>query len=275
MKSNIWQSRVAAILVASALAACSNPERASSPNERSASAAVTTGSETIYGAAVKLGQGTARSYIQIDQGKVTELGVALSASALLKLPGRDGQHGGHGHEFVLPLPARNPTPYRHITLDWNPMGHEPPGIYDRPHFDFHFYVITQAERMAIDPTDPLFAQKAMNTPLAEYIPTGYVTPPPAAAVPFMGVHWIDPKSPEFNGQVFTRTFIYGTWDGKVIFTEPMITKAFLDSKPNVTIPIPVAERYSPAGVYPSAYNIRWDNTLKQYSVALTGFAYKS
>jgi hypothetical protein len=29
----------------------------------------------------------------------------------------------------------------------------------------------------------------------------------------MGVHWIDPKSPEFNGGKFTQTFIFGSYDG--------------------------------------------------------------
>lgn len=275
MKTYAWLSRAAAALLILTPAACNEPKTPNAPDE-TAVAAMSAGVETIYGAPMKLGQGTVRSYIEIDHGVVKELGVALSAAALKKLPGdHDGQHGGHGFEHILPLPSRNPTPYRNITLDWNPVGHEPPGIYDRPHFDFHFYTITNAERMTIDPADPLFAQKAMNAPSAEYIPAGYFTPPPPAAVPFMGVHWIDPASPEFNGQGFTRTFIYGTFDGKLIFTEPMITKAFLESKPNATFPIPVAERYSPAGVYPSSYTVKWDATLKQYRVALTGFVARS
>jgi hypothetical protein len=50
---------------------------------------------------------------------------------------------GKTMEFTLALPKEAaPTAYNHIGIDWNPQGHEPQGIYDKPHFDFHFYMIT-------------------------------------------------------------------------------------------------------------------------------------
>ena len=91
---------------------------------------------------------------------------------------------------------QNPTPYQFVELNWNPQGHEPPGIYDLPHFDFHFYTISLEKRNTIDPSDPLWAQKANNVPAAEYIPTNYIPagPPGVApaeiAVPRLGVHWM-------------------------------------------------------------------------------------
>ncbi len=45
----------------------------------------------------------------------------------------------------------------------------------------------------------------------------------------MGAHWVDPTSPEFTGAGFSRTFLYGFWDGHMNFLEPMITKAFIES----------------------------------------------
>jgi hypothetical protein len=39
-----------------------------------------------------------------------------------------------------------------VTVFWEPHGH-PPGPYLTPHFDFHFYTITTAERAAIDCVD--------------------------------------------------------------------------------------------------------------------------
>ena len=36
------------------------------------------------------------------------------------------------------------------------------------------------------------------------------------------------------GKTFTETFIYGSWDGKFIFLEPMITKAYLESLKNTS-----------------------------------------
>ena len=56
----------------------------------------------------------------------------------------------------LDLPAKNPTQYKFVQFDWNPAGHEPAGVYDLPHFDFHFYTVSRrsaeldpAERSAV------------------------------------------------------------------------------------------------------------------------------
>jgi hypothetical protein len=86
----------------------------------------------------------------------------------------------------------------------------------------------------------------------------------------MGMHWVDPTSEELHGAPFTKTFIFGSWDGKLIFAEPMITKATIESKQTITTPIGVAKSYSQPGRYPTSYTIRWNETAKQYEVALTG-----
>lgn len=43
------------------------------------------------------------------------------------------------NSWDLQLPAQNPTPYKFVGFGWNPAGHERPGVYDLPHFDFHFF----------------------------------------------------------------------------------------------------------------------------------------
>jgi len=107
---------------------------------------------TFYGAEVAVGDGIGRSYIRLEEGRPAELGVALSERAVDGLPaptpGVDPAHHLVNHEYLLPLPAQaiETTPYRLVELDWNPGGHEPPGIDDPPHFDFHFHTITEAER---------------------------------------------------------------------------------------------------------------------------------
>ena len=58
---------------------------------------------------------------------------------------------------------------------------------------------------------------------AAFAAAGYVYAP-GTEVPMMGGHWVDPKAPELNGQVFTKTFLYGSYNGKMIHFEPMITK---------------------------------------------------
>ncbi|HEU4643253.1 MAG TPA: DUF5602 domain-containing protein [Gemmatimonadaceae bacterium] len=251
-----------ALLASSALAAC-----------RGASGDAPSASHTTYGRAVRVGNGTARTYVTIAKGK-SEVGVALSEGALAGLPDEHARGGVHAHghttfESVLELPAGNPTPFRHVLMNWNPRGHEPPRIYDTPHFDFHFYVIENAERLAIDPADPEFQRKAERKPDARWIPARYVMPAPLAFAR-MGVHWVDTTSAELTGQPFTRTMIYGSWDGKVIFAEPMITKAYLETKPQFSATLPAPPRGRVDGFYPEGYSVRWDAERGEYRVALTG-----
>lgn len=232
--------------------------------------------DTLYGPAVTLGEGLARVYLVTDNGTPIELGVTLNDAFIAALP---DEYAGHGvvmpdgkrtFEYVLEMPADNTTVFRHVTLDWNPSGHEPAGIYDLPHLDVHFYLIDNEERMAINPMLPGFAEKGERLPSAEFVPVGYVNPgiPP---VPLMGLHLVDPSAPELNGGSFTSTFLYGSWDGRLIFLEPMVTTAMLAQKQDVSTPIAMAERYDIPGDYPAAYRIRWDEATQEHRVALTDF----
>lgn len=236
-----------------------------------------TGVRRDYGAPVSVGNGNARSYVAIDQQtkQPTEIGIALDAKAFDGLPTAE-----MAYSYLLPLPSDAPAPYRLVELDWNPNGHEPQGVYDVPHFDFHFYRITLDQRNAIVPSDPDFAAKASNVPTGDSVPPFYVVPGPPAdvAVPQMGVHWSDVRSPELqkimghpeNYQDFTKTFIYGSWDGAFTFLEPMVTREYLLTKPDVTTPIPVPQEYPEPGYYPTAYTVTYDAQANEYRVALTG-----
>jgi hypothetical protein len=236
-----------------------------------ATGAEASATRTTFGAPVSVGRGTARAYVTTSDGRAVEVGVALTEGALDGLPADHAPggvaEGGHTmFEHPLTLPT-NPSPFRHVVLNWNPGGHEPPGIYDTPHFDFHFYNIESAERLAIDPADPAFQRKAEHTPDAQWIPERYILPAPVGFAR-MGVHWLDSTAAELRGQGFTQTFIYGSWDGKIIFAEPMITRAFLLTKPQVTTPLPAPPRGRGDGYYPGAYSVRWDANTKEYRIAL-------
>ena len=254
-----------------------------------------------FGPAVQVGKGLVRTYVVIDPetDSPIELGVSMSEGAMEGLP-EPNAHAKHmaaasahehldNHVYLLSLPARGVAPYQFVELDWNPGGHEPPGIYDKPHFDFHFYTISQEERASIVPTDTNFQRKADMLPVEAQRPPFYAMAAapgaPAPGVPLMGVHWIDVRSPELQKMMgkpeayrsFTTTFIYGSWAGRFTFLEPMITrehimyrKTAVDPKVrNEIIPVPTAGEYSQAGYYPSAYRIAWDAGAKEYRVALT------
>lgn len=238
--------------------------------------------EVHHGPAVALHDGSARTYLVIEDGIPIEVGVALDRAFLAALP-EDGAPGGvvmpTGHsafEYVLEMPTVNPTPFQHVFLDWVPAGHEPPGVYDHPHFDVHFYTTSVDERRTIDPGDPEFMAKAGRLPDPEFIPAGYIEPG-LSPVPLMGVHLVDPASPELrpeNPKPFTRTFIYGSWDGRLIFVEPMVTRAFLEQRTDEKIPVPVAERYDPEGYYPGAYTVSWDEATGEHRIALTDLLWR-
>jgi hypothetical protein len=87
----------------------------------------------------------------------------------------------------------------------------------------------------------------------------------------MGSHWVDPTSPEFNGNVFTRTFIYGSYDGKIAFVEPMMTKAYIESRPNEVIAIKQPQKYvMNGGFFPKQYRVKYDPATREYTVSLEG-----
>lgn len=238
--------------------------------------------EVRYGPSVTLGNGTARIFLMMDNGAPTELGVALNQAFMDALPaeGTAGAvimpDGRSTFEFVLEMPDNNPTPFQHVTLDWNPSGHEPDGVYDLAHLDVHFYLISDAERQAIHPGDAEFLTKGARGPSPEFVPVGYVNPG-APPVPLMGTHLVDLSSPELHPQhpqTFTHTFLYGTWNGRLIFVEPMVTTAFLATRPDVTKPIGVASRYEVAGYYPDHYSVRWEPVAGEYRIALSGLKKK-
>lgn len=217
---------------------------------------------TLEGPKVAVGDGQAWTFVTLDnQEEPTRLGVRFSASALQNLP----TGSPHGDEFMLALPSEiSVEPYDHVTLDWNEHGHEPMHVYDLPHFDLHFYFMSPAQRDRIGPFD----STEFNRPLpADYLPPDYLETP--GGVPRMGAHIIDLLSPEIAGTgVFTHTFIYGKYDGKVNFLEPMVTKATLDARTEVSQEIRWPEAWQREGYYPRQYHISFDAGTETYSIYL-------
>jgi len=233
---------------------------------------------TYEGPSQKVGGGSARAFVTFDaSGKPAALGVKFTEAALTGLPA-EPPHGGtvpqgwEPHEaldYVLALPKEAAmTGYTHVFMNWNPKGHKPPGIYSVPHFDFHFYLISSEERERITATEEHLA-RARKQPPADQMPAGYILPD-AARVPRMGAHAISPAADEFNKKPFTKTFIYGFYDGQMIFVEPMITKAFLETKPNVAEPVKLPKAYALRGYYPTQYSVKYDPARKEYAVSVEG-----
>ena len=225
--------------------------------------------KTVVGETKPLGKGQVRSWMSLDKdGKPTAIGLTFTEEALKTLP-PEPPPGAEGTEVSLALPAEAAaTAFKHIGLNWNPHGHEPEKIYDLAHFDFHFYMVTEAERGSITAKgDDLLRSK--REPAAEFVPEGYVHVPNSEFAR-MGSHWVNPLSKELQGQVFTTTFIYGSYDGRFVFAEPMISKSFLETKTNVTEIIKLPAKYARNAYYPTKYSVRYDPVTKEYTVALEG-----
>ncbi len=215
---------------------------------------------TFIGQVSAMGADSARSWVKWDDaGTPSSIGVTFGENALKNLD------TAMASSIVLAFPSQAASAvYNHLSVDWNPKGHPLPGIHDVPHFDFHFYTISQTERDGIVPVPDTVK---LNP---SYIPTTYIGSP-MEVVPRMGWHLLDSLTPELHGHAFDKTMVWGAHKGNIVFHEPMITKAYFDSKQNFTEAMKQPALYQQTGkYYATSYSIKYDATKKEYSVSLDG-----
>ena len=226
------------------------------------------------GTETKFQHGKSWTWIEMDaQNKPLRIGISIDDAAMNSLDTSHPGSGGHTHVngLSLAIPSRSAdVPFQHVMLDWNPHGHEPAGVYDKAHFDFHFYLTSEAERKAI-PAYEQDSAKFKVLPGTSYMPNLYIAIP--GGVPQMGTHWIDVTSGEFNGAGFTQTFIYGSYNGKVNFYEPMITKDFLDATTTFERAVPTPAKFQKNGYYPTKMKVTRAGGVT--NVTIENFVYRT
>lgn len=256
---------------------------------------------TLHGPEVPVGGGTARLFIERGpDGEPQALGIALTETALAGLATRmnttsrcfDKNGDGtvaHGeclgdYQATLAMPAGASDlrlPFRWATVNWNPEGHLPPApaVWSAAHFDFHFFLAEPALINGIR-TGPCAefihcedSARATKPLPARHAPEDYIDV--GAAVAAMGNHLVDARDPELADPArgFSHTFIYGTYDGKLIFLEPMVSHAFLSRRPRDCRPVRPPEAYATAGYYPTSYCVRHDGTTGTYRITLEDLVY--
>jgi hypothetical protein len=255
-----------------------------------------------YGMPVKMGNGDIRTYVAFDAaGLPVELGVLMGGESLDGLPAERSTHGrcfdmnGNGridgqgeckgdHEYVLALPSavtdRTDLLIQWVGVNWEVEGHIPSGVYDLPHFDFHFYFASEESVRAIGVgkcgsfMDCAQFERATKPVPAKYVDHRYVSVGAAAAM--MGNHLIDTTAPEFAKppKKFTHTWIFGAYDGRISFYEPMITREFFLSRPSTCKAIKQPKAWQIAGYYPTRYCIRYHAPANKYTVSLEGLKYR-
>jgi len=253
---------------------------------------------TLLGDEVTVGDGTARVYVDVgEDGAPTAIGVELTAGALTGLAthmnttSRCFDKNGDGHmmhgeclgdyESVLSMPeglAADIMPFKWVMLNWNPEGHmEPaPHAWSAAHYDVHFMTgepeLIRSIRVGpcaefIDCDD--FETASIPLP-ADQTPSGYVDV--GAAVAAMGNHLVDSQDPEIADPTlgFTKTFIYGVYGGRMIFLEPMVSHAYIASKPNECGEVRTPAAYAEPGHYPTRHCVRYDALTDTYRISLEG-----
>ncbi|MEN8143764.1 MAG: hypothetical protein ABFS14_02330 [Gemmatimonadota bacterium] len=253
------------------------------------------------GAFAQVGSATVSSFADFDEaGTPLAIGLVFSADFFSELPTelsdlhRCTDRDGNGtvdrpaecnawHEWVIPLPSavasRDDIPFKWSLLNFNPAGHIPPGIYDVPHFDMHFYIAPIEDVFAIEPgpCGPEFVRCDQFEVGSKPVPPNYLAPDyqdVGAVAPAMGNHLVDLTSPEFQGEPFTRTWIYGIYDGKVTYYEEMVTKEFLLGQPSECFPIKSPPAVAITGYYPTLSCFDFDAGTNEYTVSMQGFAFR-
>ena len=263
-----------------------------------AAAPAQTAVERIEGGYTDLGTGRISTYAEMEaRGGPKAIGVSFSSSFLNAPPAsHSDQHRcadrnkdgvvdrpaecNMWHEWAVPLPTdatrRPDVPFKWALINWNPMGHIPPGVYDLPHFDVHFYLEPIENVFAIEPgtCGPEFVRCDQFDLGKKPIPGNYIHPDYKdvdAVAPAMGNHLIDLTSPEFKGQRFTHTWIFGVYGGRITFYEEMLSRDYILSKPDRCNPIKTAAAVERAGYYPTVSCVRYDAARDTYNVSMEEF----
>jgi hypothetical protein len=199
----------------------------------------------------------AKPFVQRDAAnRLTAIGLVIPAATVKAVPARRS-------EAIYPLESAGLV--RSANLQWHPMGHEPSHVYDVPHFDLHFYTITEGVRHTIVPG----AAAGTVKPAKAILPRGVILAP--GYVPMMGMHAVPGTQPEFNGGKFTVSPIIGYWNGDLAFFEVMFTKTWLAANAGKDAAFPQPSSVHQHGSYPTRYSVHYDKAKDAYTVALTHF----
>jgi hypothetical protein len=199
----------------------------------------------------------AKPFVRRDAANhVIAIGMVIPAATVKALP-------AHRSEAVYPLEGAGLV--RSANLQWHPVGHEPMHVYDVPHFDLHFYTISEDVRRTIVPG----AAAGTVKPARAILPPGAILAP--GFVPGMGMHAVPGTQPEFNGGKFTISPILGYWNSELAFFEVMFTKGWLVKNLDKEAAYPQPASIHQHGSYPTRYSVHYDEAADAYTVSLTHF----
>lgn len=170
---------------------------------------------------------------------------------------------------ALPEEARVALGIDHMGINWEAHGH-PPATFAVPHFDFHFYNITQDEVGTID---------CSNDAKPGQLPAGYTLPDVdvpglgvlvGLCVPRMGMHAMVDHDAHAT-DAFEASMILGYYAGQAIFFEPMVSRELLMKRSDFSLSVPAIDDLPPGVHYPREFRAEYDGAGRQYRLVFAGF----
>ena len=211
------------------------------------------------------------TWVVTESGTAVELGATIPIALIEAVP-LEAEMVWPPEQMAtvaLPSEARTALGFDHLAINWEAHGH-PPTTFMAPHFDFHFYNLTQSEVRAIDCSDETKPRS---------IPAGYALPDVdipgmgvlvGLCVPNMGMHAM-PEGDLAETGAFEASMLVGYYGGEAAFIEPMVSRDRLLEKSDFALAVPVVENL-PAGVrYPTEFRAEYDAAESQYRLVFTGF----
>ncbi|WP_053977949.1 hypothetical protein [Mangrovimonas xylaniphaga] len=224
------------------------------------------------GPQVAFGIGKVRSWVSVDDNDFpVAFGIEITPEALgdlESLPEDDAITS-----IPLHLKAKQLTAYEHITLNWEPMGHAP--AYWIPHFDVHFFEITEEERLQILPYDDnnQAIVDAVNVfPDVNKMPVGFLKlPGQLGYYPYAGKHWLPFDFLAVNND-FDTGIIHGSYNQKHVFVETKFALDFLQTATEFTSDFTQPLQFeNPGSNYPTKYNMEIDSKTGHIFIFLSDF----
>lgn len=216
------------------------------------------------------------TWATMEADQIVSVGATIPLASIEGAPGEIPMTWPPAVTAALDLPeAAQAAGVTHLTMYWEPMGHTPE-TFMTPHFDFHFYLVPESLRVAIDCEDE---SKPATLP-AGYGLVDEVLPPElvdltgeevlvGVCVPEMGMHSLHMVEVETT-EPFDGTMVVGYYEGEPIFVEPMISRAYLMRRQSFDMEIPAVTGSS--GM-PSTFEAVYDGNSDAYRFTLSGFGH--
>lgn len=259
---------VVAAMTGSALAGCgSNSD--TGPSSSINTGNTVPGGTTTYGTPVPFGNGTLTSYVTLQNGAPTRLGVELTPDGLTNLP--KPPPGMVAVEVIIPSPPElaQAPPFKSCALYYSP-GHPPAGNQDVPHIHPSWYLISDAERDQIPAPSEGYPTTINTDPTI--IPANHINGGILAFFARIGALYIDPVTPGYRQTPLSTTeYEYRFYNNKMTLIGLGIANSFPPSKQQSVETLQQPQRYTDNGFFPTYYRVRWNPDREVYDFSIEGF----